>query len=257
MSHGDQASKHWTTAPTRRMIARSTITPSDAMRRSSHAIVTTLRASHRTSHFPSAFRGDRTMVETSAHSSSSLCIGVILFDETHSRVFAVRGTTIEDALEFTAYAEAPGAGSRRSRSGKLVCAPEWLQARARHTAQLVTALHEIWRFDALLIAGSGRSRDLLCLSLTVEVPARSLAPLKVPVSAGESAILAAVLARAPVLVHRRSRSARDSTIADVPVSPGTISRSFVPPLPGARMPHPVFGVPGIPASASHAVPAPA
>ena len=89
------------------------------------------------------------MTAIASQTSLQLHIGVVLFDETHSRVFAVRGYTIEDAREFTVYAEA--SRFTRTRTGRVVFAPEWLQNRAQHTAQQVAALHENRRIEALIV----------------------------------------------------------------------------------------------------------
>jgi hypothetical protein len=191
------------------------------------------------------------MVDSSMHSSSQLHIGVILFDETHSRVFAVRGLTIEDAREFTENAGA--AMSKHTRTGKVVFAPEWMQYRVQHTAQMVTSLHESRHFDALLVCASRRSRDLLCRGLPVDLRSCPIASIELAVTAGESAILAAMLAAAPGLARRWAKQALAQRPAAMPASPGLRSNPFAPSLPlsGMRMPYASFTVGATPARATH------
>jgi hypothetical protein len=184
------------------------------------------------------------MAAKSAASSTPLCIGVILFDATHSRVFAIRGSVFEDARELTAAVEAPCVGLKRRRTGKPVYAQEWLSCRAHYTAQLVDTLHAGQHFDALLIAGPRRCVGLLCQAWPDDLRACPSASLKVTVTAGESAILAATLAKTPRLaraVRAQEFVVRSSSLA---------MRTKALALPSMRLPNPVLAAGAAAARAS-------
>ena len=180
------------------------------------------------------------MTAIASQTSLQLHIGVVLFDETHSRVFAVRGYTIEDAREFTVYAEA--SGFTRTRTGRLVYDPEWLQNRAHRTAQQVTALHESRRFEALIVCGPRRLRDLLYNSLPADLWRCPIVSPKLAVMAGETAILAATLAAAPDLERRWARIAR----AQVPAGARTKAFSAPVPLSSLQAPYHSFATAAAP-----------
>ena len=172
------------------------------------------------------------MAVASASPSPQLCIGAVLFDETHSRVFAIRGLAIEDAREITVLGKAASRGSRRMRMERLADVAEWLRCRAGYTAQLLEALHEARHFDAILVAGPRRPIKLLHDCWPADLSACPTATLKVTVTAGESAILAAAIAQTPALARRRARAATRQEPSR-PVS-------YPKPLPGMALPHPAF-----------------
>ncbi len=142
------------------------------------------------------------MIGQCAPSNCAVCLGVVLFDKARSRVFVVRGSAIVDAREFAVAADAPGTGSIRLRSGRLVCTPECVWSRAGATARLAAALHAAYRFQALLIAGPRHCQIMLRQAWLTEPTACPVGTLKLAVGVGESGLLSATLAKEPRLAGR-------------------------------------------------------
>ncbi len=177
------------------------------------------------------------MASRSAVLGRQLSVGVVLFDATHSRVFAIRGLIIEDARELMVSAE--GTGIKRSRSGKPTFAPEWLRHRACYTAQLAAGLHETWHFDALLIAGPRTAVALLHESWPAGLAACPITALRLAVTAGESAIIGATLAAMPRVARRWERVLRARAVQAATAPPVHTGKPFSPavPLAALRLPN--------------------
>lgn len=145
------------------------------------------------------------MICTAKNPGMPLRIGLVLFDEARTRVFALRGTSIEDAREYTVDVKR----LMGTRGGELATrrplgAPR-IRERAAHTARLVTALHDECPFDCLLVAGPPWAQLLVLQQLPAPLRARLIGSLTLPVTAGESAILAAALPVMPT-IFRRTRA---------------------------------------------------
>ncbi len=153
------------------------------------------------------------MNSTAKNPSLPQRIGLVLFDEARTRVFALRGTGIEDAREYTVDVHRL-AGTR---AADLV-APRPLgtmriRERAAHTARLVTALHEECPFDHLLVAGPPWAQLLMLQQLPPQLRARLIGSLALSVSAGESAILAATLPIMPTICRRTHATQHRAAVA--------------------------------------------
>jgi hypothetical protein len=147
------------------------------------------------------------MVDAATNLSLFLRVGLVLFDETHTRVFAVRGTVIEDAREFTVDLGAPQLPRGRLRAPRPYLAAEQAHERAAQTARLVTDLNSNRPFDCLLVGGPPWARTLVWEHLPAPLRVRLAGSVKLAVGAGESAILGMTLPAVDAVVQRSSRLA--------------------------------------------------
>lgn len=120
-------------------------------------------------------------------------LGVMLFDEQRSRVFAVRGNLIEDAREFAVDMQhvASDMGPLRSRHR----ASRVLQRRQRvvDTVTLLTDLHHRYPLDRLILVAPGWARTLMRRYLPSTLAEKVFCVVDIPADAGESTILAMTL----------------------------------------------------------------
>jgi hypothetical protein len=140
-----------------------------------------------------------------------LRIGLLLFDEARTRVFALRGTRIEDAREYAVDVQRLKVkrGAELARLRPLGAMR--IRERAAHTARLVAALHDECPFDCLLVAGPPWAQLLVLQQLPPHLRSRLVGSLTLSVSAGESAILAAALPVMPT-IFRMTRSTLHRTV---------------------------------------------
>ena len=146
---------------------------------------------------------------------AAMRVGLVLFDETHTRVFALRGAKIEDALEYTV----DGTVLRRAHAGlqiarRLPAAPQ-LRERAMHTVRLVTSLHAQCPLRYVLVAGPPWAQALLWQYLPLPFRHRRIGSLDLPVGAGENAIVQAV-GPSMRLIARKDRSAKHRATVAAP-----------------------------------------
>jgi hypothetical protein len=139
------------------------------------------------------------------------------------------------------------------RTGRLVYSSEWLQSRACYTAQVVAALHDCRHFDALLVAGPRRSVRMLRQVWSAGLRSCPASSLEVTVTAGESAILAAALAKTPGLARRLTRASHAREHIGISAPLASLPRPFSrpPALPARRLPAPALAVAAAAARTSH------
>jgi Bacterial archaeo-eukaryotic release factor family 10 len=127
------------------------------------------------------------------------CVGIVLFDASRSRVFVMRGTTIEDAREYAVDERDAAFHQHRARGDA--------HRRAAHTARLVAQFHAQRPLDCLLVAGPPWARALLRQHLPTPLRTRLAGSLSLSVASGQSAILRAVLAKVEAPANSTSRAA--------------------------------------------------
>ncbi len=153
------------------------------------------------------------MVCTAENPRMALRIGLILFDEARTRVFALRGTCIEDAREYTVDVHRlKSAGSAEVAKLRPLGSTR-IRERAAHTARLVTGLHDERPFDCLLLAGPPWAQLLMLQQLPAHLRVRSVGSLALSVSAGESAILAAALPVNRAIMRRTHATQHRAVVA--------------------------------------------
>ena len=135
-------------------------------------------------------------------------VGLILFDDSHCRVFAIRGTAIEDAREFAADVGRSTSRGRRPSVPLRSRTDEQIQDRAGQAVVLVSQLHACRPFDCLLVAGPPRARALLWQCLPPSLRVRLAGSVGLDVAAGESTILNVVLPAVNSVVQRSARAAQ-------------------------------------------------
>ena len=150
---------------------------------------------------------------TTKNPDTPLRIGLILFDEAHSRVFALRDTCIEDAREYTVDVQRLR-GTRDAERAKLrpLCSSR-MRERAAHTARMVSVFHEEHPFDCLLVAGPPWAQLLVLQQLPQHLRSRVFGSLTLSVSAGESAILAAALPASRAIFRKTHANQHRAVVA--------------------------------------------
>jgi len=142
------------------------------------------------------------MICKAKNPSTTLRIGLVLFDEARTRVFALRGTGIEDAREYTVDVHKLKS-TRCAELAKLrPLGSIRIRERAAHTARVVRALHDDHPFDCLLVAGPPWAQLLVRQQLPAYLRPRLIGSLTLSVAAGESAILAATLPVVQAIARR-------------------------------------------------------
>lgn len=143
----------------------------------------------------------------------TLRVGLVLFDEAHTRVFVLRGTQIEDAREYTVDVNTLKSSHGSVQMHRRLPTSTRVRERAARTARLVVELHDSSPLDYLLMAGPPWAQALLWQHLPSSLRLRLMGSLNLPVSAGENAILTASIPSVQMIARRAHSVQRRATVA--------------------------------------------